>query len=155
MARPKLRYRIRWTPELEGFAYNSLRRYWPTLSPWYEWEDLMQEAFVVFLLCRKRYRGVVDNPAWFMALYKRSWLNRLFDLSADKPKYSLIEDWSLLEATAPATSCAATGLGDLVNQVEKLPIGLRISFVELCRPKGRFKVSRRTVRQLATKLGAA
>lgn len=153
MTRPTLAYRIRWTPELHGYAYNATRRYWRKLAPWYEWEDLMQEALLVFLVCQRNYQGKVDNPAWFMALYKRSWSNRLFDLSKRKPKYSLLEDWTVLDQTQAAPS-AASGLGELIDQVAKLPLGLRISLSEMCKPKGRFRVSRRTVQQLAATLGA-
>lgn len=44
-------------------------------------EDAYQEAFLKFLEVANKYEGVVDNPRWFMGLYKRALANRITDLA--------------------------------------------------------------------------
>ena len=146
--RPRLPYRPNWSPELAGYVHNSIRRYWSTLAPWYQWEDLAQESQIVFLLCRRRYTGVVDNPAWFMALFKTAWQNRLVDLTVAIPRYSLLEglDHSVLQQAAPDT------LHELLELIEALPLGLRMVLSDICRPKGRLRISQRTLLNLRAAL---
>lgn len=148
--RPRLRYQPRWSPELAGYSYNATRHYWSTLSPWYEWEDVQQEAQIIFLLCQRKYTGVVDNPAWFMSLFKTALRNRLIDLAVSIPKYSLLEglDHSVLQQAAPDT------LHELLEMMENLPLGLRLVLNDMCRPKGRLRVSQRTLSKLRLALSA-
>lgn len=47
-----------------------------------EWDDVMQEAYLVFLRCSNKY-PVLDTPQHFMALYKRAWVNHFNDLSTE------------------------------------------------------------------------
>lgn len=152
MARKKLRERYwpKWTRELEGYAYNAIRRRWPRLAPWYEWEDVMQEAYLVFLLCANRYGGAVDNPAWFMALYKTAWSRRLTDLAKRIPLYSLFE--GLDNAGFDPSAGSPTALADMAMRVEKLPLGLKLALSDLCRSHPRLRVSRRTVAALRAAL---
>lgn len=44
-------------------------------------EDAYQEAFVKFLGLCSKYEDTVDNPRWFMALYKRSLHNLVTDFA--------------------------------------------------------------------------
>lgn len=111
----------------------------------------MQEAFVVFLLCQRRYTGHVDNPAWFMALYKTAWRNRLVTLATTTPRYSLLEglDIPLVEAASPDV------VHELLELLEALPFGLRALVTDMCRPKGRLKISRRSMHTLRSLLQAS
>lgn len=151
MAKKKLRFRPTWSPEIEGYTYNACRRYWPSLAPWYEWDDLMQEARVIFLLCARRYGTTVDNRKWFMALFKTAWQRRLSDLANSIPKYSLFEgvDDELMHPMIEST----TALADLAVAIEKLPLGLKLVLSDLCRPKQRLKPSKRTLANLRAALG--
>lgn len=44
-------------------------------------EDAMSECAVQWCECRKRYGAHVDNPAWFMHLYKMCVMSRFTDLA--------------------------------------------------------------------------
>lgn len=48
-------------------------------------EDLIQESHLIFLKLKLRYTEV-DNPRWFMTLYKRAFSNRITDLSNKKSR---------------------------------------------------------------------
>lgn len=84
----------RWVGPVQGFAINTARRYYPRLSPHHEFEDLLQEAYIVFLRCKRRYQGHVDNGAWFMALYRTALQNQFLRLISTAPRYNLIEDYA-------------------------------------------------------------
>lgn len=51
-------------------------------------EDLVQESYVVFLKLRLKYKEV-DDPRWFMKLYKTSFINYLNDLSNKRTREGL------------------------------------------------------------------
>lgn len=74
-----------WEGPIEGYATNYLSKNgWRAQG--YSWEDLMQEAYLVFLECKERYSSsgaerIVDTPQWFMALFKRCLFTRMTDLS--------------------------------------------------------------------------
>jgi len=44
-------------------------------------EDAYQEAYVKFAEVSNKYEGKVNNPRWFMALYKRALANCITDLA--------------------------------------------------------------------------
>lgn len=146
--RPVLPFRPHWSGEIQGYAYNSTRRYWPTLRAWYEWEDLTQEAYLVYMMCDRRYRGRVDNGAWFMALYKSSWHNKLVDLVVRVPQYSLGQSAELWEPAAP----------DIVRELWEiyrgLPQELQVVLIDVCRLKPRFHFSKRAIRELRVAMAA-
>lgn len=41
----------------------------------------MAECALLFVMCKHRYGALVDNPAWFMALFQRMVTSRFHDLS--------------------------------------------------------------------------
>ena len=91
-ARPKiLNFIPRWTGPIEGYTINLVRRYYPQLAAEHEFEDLLQEAYIKYLVCARRYKGKVDNGAWFMALYKRALSNHLHSLLLRHARYKLLE----------------------------------------------------------------
>lgn len=97
--RPKLRrkYTPRWSGPIEGYTINILRRIYPRFAGQMEFEDLVQEAHIKFLVCARCYSkpssrwGTVDNGAWFMALYKRSLDNQLKTLLQRQSRYSFLD----------------------------------------------------------------
>lgn len=97
----KILFRPQFSGPIEGHAVNMSRRYYPMLAAELEFEDLLQEAWVVFLRCRHRYRGVVDNPAWFMAIFSVALRRRMVDLLRMQRPYISIEE--LAEIDEPAT----------------------------------------------------
>lgn len=73
-------FTMAWKGPLEGYAVNRLKReQWKFRG--YEWEDLMQEARVVYADCLIRYAGTVDTPQWFISLYKQAFKTHFADLS--------------------------------------------------------------------------
>jgi DNA-directed RNA polymerase specialized sigma24 family protein len=65
---------------LEGWTVNYTKKIYWRVERTHTWEDLMQEAQVVFLKCRARYPDV-ETPQHFMALYKTSWSRHMVDLA--------------------------------------------------------------------------
>jgi DNA-directed RNA polymerase specialized sigma24 family protein len=77
---PPFRFLPQWRGPLEGYAVKTIHKMLPRLFPTYEFDDLYQEAYTVYLLCVKRYSKAVDNPAWFMSLFKVCLKHRLIDM---------------------------------------------------------------------------
>ena len=90
----KVPFYPRFTNAFEGHAHNVVRKMYPRLMLEHEFDDLLQEAWVVFLHCRSRYAGKVDNPAWFMALFSRALHNRFIDLQRHLFAYIPIDELS-------------------------------------------------------------
>jgi DNA-directed RNA polymerase specialized sigma24 family protein len=149
-ARPRLAFQPTWNKAIRGYAYNLTRSFWPQLQPFHEWEDLTQESYLVFDTCARRYKNKVDNGAWFMALFKIALRNRLLDLVARAPKYSLVEDVGLLvELGAPDQLCA------LYEVLEGVPAAEKLVLWDLCRTVPRHKVSRQAAAQARAALVGA
>lgn len=68
-----------WSGEVEGYARNcAMRNLW-RVTPDLEFEDLVQEGFVFFLICKTRYKTV--NARHFMALFKVCFHHRITALA--------------------------------------------------------------------------
>lgn len=102
---PKVPYYPRFAGTFEGHAFNVVKRLYPRLAAEHEFSDLFQEAALVFLICRDRYKEKVDNPAWFMALFSRALHNRFVDLQRKSFAYISIDE--MMEADEPATEIDA------------------------------------------------
>lgn len=79
-------FRPEWKGPIEGFVVNTIKRNFWRLKKSYQFEDLFQEAYLLFLELEKRYSGKVDNPRWFMSLYSRSLINRITDFANETTK---------------------------------------------------------------------
>lgn len=91
----------RWSGAVQGHAINTTKRFYPRLAAYHEFDDLLQESYLVFLRCKRRYHGkpssnygAVDNPAWFMSLFSRALSNQFLKLISATPRYNLLEDYS-------------------------------------------------------------
>lgn len=71
---------------LEGWAVNYSKANFWRVEATMEWDDLLQEASIVFLRCKAKY-PVIDTPQHFMALFKRAWMNTLNDLAHSDTKH--------------------------------------------------------------------
>lgn len=98
MKRQKIPYTPRWPGPVEGHAVNVVRRFFPKLCAEHEFDDLLQEAYIVFMRCKARFHG--DSGAWFMALFSRSLHNRLINLSVVCGRTISLDDPSV-EAPEP------------------------------------------------------
>lgn len=66
----------RWQGVFEQWTQKFVNKnHWRVAYVWGSHEDVMQECGLVFARCLDRYRGKVDNHAWFMSLYKISIIN--------------------------------------------------------------------------------
>lgn len=147
--RPRLPFVPRWAGECEGYSHNALRKFWPSLQPWHEWDDLMQESFLVFLKCKRRYYRRVDRPEWFMALFKTSLHNRLVTLVLSVPKYSLMEgDAEVPDRPVPDIA------RELWELARDLPVELQVVLGDVCRLRPRFNFSKQALRELRVALAS-
>lgn len=89
--------------EIEGYVANFLHvNHWRVAST-VLWQDCEQEAYVVFLRCKRKYK--VDNPAHFMSLFKTAWFNCFTDLSNENTAHREMFDW-IEDAVAMPLECA-------------------------------------------------
>lgn len=77
----RIKFTPRWPGAIEGHAVNAVRKWFPALCAEHEFDDLLQEAWVVFHRCKERYPNI-DNPKWFMAVFRTSLQNRLMNMAA-------------------------------------------------------------------------
>ena len=86
---------IKFTPRfngpIQGRAVNIIKRFYPQLCAEHEFDDLMQEAWLVFMRCKELYGGNVGKPQWFMVLFGRALTNKLINLSKKCGRYISIE----------------------------------------------------------------
>lgn len=100
-----------YTPEfkgkIEGWTVNYLKREFWRVEAIMEWQDVLQEAYIVFMRCAAKYPHM-DTPQHFMALYKRAWTNEFNDLSSEATKLrALVPD--VREVDSEETPMEAAG----------------------------------------------
>jgi hypothetical protein len=63
--------RFDWGGAFEGWARGFVKRnLWRVDKLLGDEEDAIQECALVFVRCKNKYEGRIDNPAWMMALFK-------------------------------------------------------------------------------------
>lgn len=70
---------------IEGYVVNQINRDHWRLRETHDREEMMQEAWVVFLRCAEKYPAL-DDAAHFMALFKTAWKRRVNTLSSKTTK---------------------------------------------------------------------
>ncbi|MCK5605898.1 hypothetical protein KAR91_28635, partial [Candidatus Pacearchaeota archaeon] len=83
----ELGYKPSWEGAIEGFVINTINRSYWRFHNVMEYEDVLQEAKMLFVELSQRYAGVVNTPQWFMSLFKQSFVNRLHNFSTIATKY--------------------------------------------------------------------
>ena len=87
--RQRVRVRLSWSPKWEGhirgWAVNFIRKNQWRCDRLHDFDDLLQDAYLVFLKIEERYPRVV-HPPHFMALYKRALQNQFHDLARLRKK---------------------------------------------------------------------
>lgn len=73
-------YKPEFTGPLEGWATNHAKANFWRVKAIMEWDDLLQDAYYIFLKCRERYTGL-HEAKHFMSLYQRAYRNHVTDLS--------------------------------------------------------------------------
>lgn len=120
MRRQAVPFVPRWVGPIQGHAINQARRFYPQLAAHFEFEDLLQESYIVFLRCKRRYHGKVDNPAWFMSLFKTALHNQFLKLISSRPGYNLIEDYAEDSIREPVGDTENSGF--LSHLLSQLPV---------------------------------
>lgn len=85
---------------IAGWSVNFIKKNIWRLHGTYDFEDLFQEAYLVFLICSKKYRyDRVENGAHFMALFKRSFSNCISDYAkkASKQREQLVQNITVID----------------------------------------------------------
>lgn len=77
----RIKFTARWPGAIEGRAVNLVKRHFSRLCAEHEFDDLMQEAYLVFMRVKARYPQC-DRPEWFMSLFQVSLTNHLLNLGA-------------------------------------------------------------------------
>lgn len=90
----RLRERVVWTPawnsEIQGYTANFFKSNAWRCDRVYQFEDLMQDAFLIFTRCKDTYPRVIEAPH-FMALYKRALANATHDKASYKKRRDAVE----------------------------------------------------------------
>ena len=78
------RVRVKFTPSFEpvlcGWAVNYTSKHIWRVGRDHEFDDLMQDAFLIFLKCCENYPDVVDEPQ-FTSLFQAAFINHIHHLS--------------------------------------------------------------------------
>ncbi len=98
---------------IEGYVVNFLKKNHWRIAATHDREEALQEAYVVFLRTAARY-PLVDGPAHFMSLFKRSWANEFNDLSVKATYARQMVSEHLFEDGEEAT-WTRDSVGDLDN----------------------------------------
>ncbi len=77
--RAKLSWRPRWEPEIKGWAIRYILKTKFKLDPILTFEDLLQDAYVQYLVCVEGYPRVTEG-AHFMSLYQSILRNCFYDM---------------------------------------------------------------------------
>jgi hypothetical protein len=81
-------YDPEWKGPLEGYVVNTLTKQYWKVARTLAYEDCMQEAYVVFLRCRRKYPRLKEAKH-FMALFKTAWYRQFINLANADTAYRI------------------------------------------------------------------
>lgn len=126
------RVHLKFVPQFQGavhgHAVNMIRRFYPALQRHHTFEDLLQEAWVVFLKCQRKYGGDVTNAAWFMSLYSTSLNHKLIRLVEFTKRYNCVD----AEGIEPVSD--TENMGFLSVMLQELPQDIKELLRAMCLP---------------------
>lgn len=99
---------------VEGYTVKFISRHYWRLRDRMEFEDLMQDARIVFIRCKRNFRYDCPTAGQFMGYYKRALFNHITELcrgTQKAPEVDLLTD----EGQDLAESLAATLIGETDN----------------------------------------
>lgn len=73
-------YQPIWKGPIEGYVTNQLQKIMWRVASTMDRDDVLQEAYIVFLRCSTKYPDM-DTPQHFMALFKTAWSRRVHELA--------------------------------------------------------------------------
>ncbi|ATI19274.1 hypothetical protein KF4_061 [Vibrio phage vB_VpaS_KF4] len=108
-----------WKPkfhgEVEGYVMNWVRNnHWKVNQQLPDVEDVKQEAYLIFLYVADKYPNI-DNPRWFMDMFKRTFGCRMIDCSRKQIRHKehFTETDVLLSEGEESLSLTEMMVGDL------------------------------------------
>jgi hypothetical protein len=103
-------YTPTFTGSIEGWTVNYCKLNFWRVNGSMEWDDLMQEAYLVFLRCVGKYPEL-ETPQHFMALYKTAWFHAFTDFAHVDTKLRLLVSETTL--TQEGEEVSYEPIGDL------------------------------------------
>jgi hypothetical protein len=115
-------YQPQWRGVFENYARQFAHdNHWRVRNIVGGLDDAVQECAVVFCHCCKLYGDAVDNPAWFMALFKRSLANRFVSLARAEERYCrFIAQQQPLDEIEPATAPFVAKLAGMSRELQQV-----------------------------------
>ena len=71
---------------LRRWMFQTASRHLWRMPSWYELDDLLQDGFIAFLICKARYGERVQNKKHFMALYKRVYMSIIHGMASKRSR---------------------------------------------------------------------
>lgn len=126
MARPSKPVPDMLDAGLKGYIINQARKNLWRVQPLYEFDDLVQEGYMCFAICKKRY-GHIESSSHFMSLFKTTFQNQMHDLATARTRQQIVYE----EEEASKNSMSIDfNCGQLLLRLNQLPPYLR-KFIEL------------------------
>lgn len=119
-----VKYTPRW-PVFQGHTVQVVKQWYPALCAEYEFDDLMQEAFLVFARVRDKYPHI-NNGRWFNAFYTLALRNKFLNMAAKCGRTVSLDalppaQWAALEPRGDVDEVVnATFLRCLPDEVKRL-----------------------------------
>ena len=112
--RRRVRARLAWAPVWDGkvqkwASYFIRKNQWRCDSV-YEFDDLMQEAYLIYLRICDKYPKVIE-PAHFLALFKRAMCNQIHDFSRVARKKRIV----IQDTTKDVSELFVNRVGEITN----------------------------------------
>ncbi len=136
--RTKLSWQPRWEPEIKGWAIRYILKTKPKLDPIFTVQDLIQDAYVQFLVCADGYPRVIEG-AHFMALYQSTLRNYLCDMIRNNIRRIGVIDDTITELDDDFELVSTLNnphLGYLKVLISEAPIEVRALLVALNTDEG-------------------
>lgn len=130
----RIPYVPRWKGPIEGHAVNVAKSFYPKLCAFHEFDDLLQEAFLIYMKIKNTY-PYIDNRAWFMSLFSVSLRNRMIGLIEHRAtRYNFIEDATEIEEPSREDN---TLLGIMLKELPQEAQDLLVELVGTSQRKAR------------------
>jgi DNA-directed RNA polymerase specialized sigma24 family protein len=136
-------FQPRWPGACENYARKFVANNHWRVRAILEPEDALQECAVVFCRCAKLYAGRIDNPAWFMAVFKTALLHYFTSLARINQRQlrvraAIAEQARLTPAYVPASGPLAAAMAEAsaeLRQVLEAVVRAPQELLELLLPK--------------------
>lgn len=121
---------------LKGWIITTAHRHAWRIPYWMDDDDLIQEAFICFTICKTRYAHRIEKRSHFMGLFKRIFLNRIHDLANQRSRIEesgfgeiaasqIMPPDGSVEATLEWHGGIAEDQGELVSTLHNAPEEIR------------------------------